>query len=235
MLQHFFELPAEKPDLPQEKRGAYQLLSAAVTSNTVFQSLIGVSIFVIALLALAGYFDIPENILLLFVVASINILDSLLHLPMFPLLRRGKLELVAILLMLANGILSALQSLLWQGIAWFPIVMVLSAVIVLVSVRGIPTRTKIAIVTIGAALLAAVIFANSQIDYPRLGLSNFNNSAAFAIYLLLTTAMLAVGLMNGMVNFQTLSRRLVTTFTTATVIRSEERRVGKERRARWAT
>lgn len=217
MLQHFFELPAEKPDLPPEKRGAYQLLSAAVTSVTVFQSLIGVSIFVIALLALAGYFDIPENISLLFVVASINILDSLLHLPMFPLLRREKLELVAILLMLANGILSALQILLWQGILWFPIVMVLSAVIVLVSVRGIPTRTKIAIVTIGAALLAAVIFANSQINYPRLGLSNFNNSAAFAIYLLLTTAMLAVGAMNGMVNFQTLSRRLVTTFTTATV------------------
>ena len=218
MLQHFFELPAERPDLPPEKRGVYQLLSAAVTSISVFQSLIGVSILVIVMLALAGYFDIPENISLLFIVASINILDSLLHLPMFPLLRQGKLELVVILLMLANGILSALQILLWQGVLWFPIAMVLSAVIVLVSVRGIHTRTKIAIGAIGAALLVAVIFANSQIDYPRLGLSNFNNSAAFAIYLLLTAAMLAVGVMNGMVNFQTLSRRLVTTFTTATVI-----------------
>jgi GAF domain-containing protein/HAMP domain-containing protein len=218
MLQHFFELPAKRPDLPPEKRGAYQLLSTAVTFISVFQSLTGVSILVIGMLALAGYFDIPENISLLFIVASINILDSLLHLPMFPLLRQGKLELVAILLTLVNGILSAMQILLWQGVIWFPIAMVLSAVIVLVSVRGIHTRTKIAIGAIGAALLVAVLFANSQIDYPRLSLSNFNNIAAFVIYLLLTATMLAIGVMNGMVNFQTLSRRLVITFTTATVI-----------------
>lgn len=218
MLQQFFELPAEKPNLPPDKRGAYQLLSAAVTSITVFQALTGIGIFTVAGLALAGYFDIPENISLLFVVASVNILDSLLHIPIFLLLRQGKLELVAILLMLVNGILSAAQILLWQGIIWFPIAMVLSAVIVLVSVRGIPMRTKMAISVIGAALLAAIIFANSQISYPRLNLSNLNNSAAFAIYLLLTATMLAVGVMNGMVNFQTLSRRLVTTFTTATVI-----------------
>lgn len=218
MLQQFFELPAEKPDLPPDKRGAYQLLSAAITSITIFQALTGIGIFTVAVLALAGYFDIPENISLLFIVASINILDSLLHIPIFLLLRQGKLELVAILLMLVNGILSAAQILLWQGIIWFPLALVLSAVVVLVSVRGIPMRAKIAITVMGTAFLAAIIFTNAQISYPRLSLSNLNNSAAFTIYLLLTATMLAVGVMNGMVNFQTLSRRLVTTFTTATII-----------------
>ncbi len=218
MLQHIFELPVDKPELPANKRSMYQLLSAAVTAITVFQALTGIGIFIVAGLALAGFFDTPENIYLLFIVASINILDSLLHLPMFPLLRRGNLELVAILLMLINGSLSAAQILLWQGIIWFPIAMVLSATIVLASVRGLSTRYKIAIANIGAVLLIAIVFANSQITYPRLGLSNLNNYAAFTIYLLLTATMLAIGIMNGMVNFQTLSRRLVTTFTTLTVI-----------------
>ncbi len=217
MLQHFFELPAEKPDLPPDKRGAYQLLSAAVTSITVFQVLTGIGILAIAVLALAGYFDIPENISLLFVVASINILDSLLHLPMFPLLRSGRLELVAILLMLVNGILSAAQILLWQGILWLPIVMVLSAVMVLISVSGIPARAKIAIAAIGAALLVAVIIVNSQVTYPRLSLANLNNYAAFAIYLLFTAAMAAISVVNGFIKFQTLSRKLVSVFTIVAV------------------
>jgi len=218
MLQHFFELPVDKPELPADKRSLYQLLTAAVTSIAVFQFLTGIGIFVIAMLGLTGYFDTPENTGLLFLVASINVLDSLLHLPMFALLRRGKLELVATLLVVINGTLSAMQILLWQGVLWFPILLVLSAIIVLGIANGLSARHKILITTIGMVQLAAIIVANSQITYPRLNLSNLNNNAGLAIYILFTVAMLAIGVMNGMVNFKTLSRRLITIFTTATAI-----------------
>ncbi len=218
MLQHIFELPVDKPELPADKRRLYQLLTAAVTSITVFQTLTGIGIFVIAILSLAGYLDTPENIALLFVVASINVLDSLLHIPLFTLLRREKLELVAILLVVINGTLSAMQILLWQGIIWFPLTLVLSALIVLGITRGLSARHKIVITAIGIVQLAAIIIVNSQITYPRLGMSNLNNNASLAIYVLFTATMLAIGITNGLINFQTLSRRLVSVFTIVTAI-----------------
>lgn len=218
MLQHFFELPADQPGLPPEKRLLYRLVTVATTTITMFQALTGLGILVIAGLALAGYLDTPENISLLFVVAGINILDALLHLPLFPLIRKGKLELVALLLMLVNGTLSAAQIFLWENIIWFPILLVLSAVIVLEIVKGLPLRYKIAIAAVGAALLTGIVAVDSQVAYQRLNISNLNHAAAFSVYLLLTGAMLAVGILNGLVSFQRLSRRLVTVFTTITVI-----------------
>ncbi len=217
MLQQIFELPADNPQLSADKRSLYQLLAAAITSITVFQFLTGIGILVIAVLALAGYFDIPENISLLFVVASINILVSLLHLPMFPLLRSGRLELIALLFMFLNGTFSAAQILLWQDILWFPFALVFSAVIVLSITRGLPAGYKIVIAAYGAALLFAVIIVNSQVTYPRLSLANLNNYAAFAIYLLFTAAMAAIGVVNGLIKFQTLSRKLVSVFTIVAV------------------
>lgn len=218
MLKHFFELPADKPELAPEKRSLYPLLAAAVTSITIFQSLTAIGILVIASLAMAGYLDNPENISLLFVVAGILFLNSLLHLPMFALLRRGRVELVVFLLIMLNGIFSAAQILLWQDIPWFPLALVLSTVIVLSAARGLRARYKIAIIAYGAVLVFAVIFADSQITHPRLSLSNLNHGAAFGIYLLFTAAMAAVSVVNGLVNFQTLSRRLVSVFTIVTAI-----------------
>lgn len=218
MFQHIFELPVNQPELPANKRSLYQLLTAAITSITIFQALTGLAIFVIAGLALAGYLDSPENIHWLFLVAGINILDSLLHIPISSLLRREKLELVAILLMAVNGALSAAQILLWEEITWFPILLVLSAVIILGITPGLPIRYKIIIAAIGTAFLTGIIIADAQISYPRLNLSNLNHYIAFIFYILFTGAMLAVGIINGLINFQTLSRRLVTIFTTVTVI-----------------
>ncbi len=218
MFQNIFELPVNNPEIPANKRSLYQLLTTAVTSITIFQALTGLAILVIAGLALAGYLDSPENIHWLFLVAGINILDSLLHIPISSLLRREKLELVAILLMAVNGALSAAQILLWEEITWFPILLVLSAIMVLGITPGLPIRYKIIIAAIGTAFLAGIIIADAQISYPRLNLSNLNHYIAFIFYILLTGAMLAVGIINGLINFQTVSRRLVTTFTTVTVI-----------------
>lgn len=219
MLQRFFELPVDKPELPADKRSLYQLLAAAATSIAIFQTLTGIGIFGIAALGATGYFDTPEQIHLLFLVAAITLFDGLLHLfPIFPLLRQERLSLVAILLIIINGTFSALQILLWQGVTWFPLAMVLSAIIILVSTQGLPNRYKITISAIGLAQLAFILIVNSQIPYQRLILSNLTNSAAFAIYLLFTTAMLVIGVINGLVNFQTLLSRLVSIFTTVTII-----------------
>lgn len=218
MLQKIFELPVERPELPADKRSLYKLLTLAVTYIPIFQALTGMGILVIATLAIAGYFDTPENVALLFVVASINVLDSLLHVPLFALLRRGKFEIVAILLMVINGSLSAVQILLWQGIIWFPLTLVLSAMLVLSITRGLSARHKILINLIGIAQLAFIIIINPQITYPRLSVSNLNNNASLVIYVIFTATMLIIGVINGFVNFQTLSRRLISIFTIVTAI-----------------
>ncbi len=218
MLRNFFEFPIENPNLPPEKRQVYRLVAVATTTIMLFQGIVGLGILVISGLALAGYLDTPENIGLLFVVASINILDAALHLLILPLIRREKIELATVLLMLINGTLSASQVFFWENIPWFPIALVLSAVIVLSIVQGLPLRYKSAIIVIGAAFITGIIIAEGQITYQRLSLSNLNHAIAFILYLLLTGTMLASGILNGIVNFQRLSGRLVSTFTTFTVV-----------------
>jgi GAF domain-containing protein/HAMP domain-containing protein len=214
MFLRFFDLPVDKPDLPADQRSLYQLFVTAITSKFMA----GIGIAVMALLGLAGYFDTPENITLLFLAATINLLDSILHTLMFSWLRQSKLELVAILLMVVNGTLSAAQIFLWQGILWFPITLVLSAVILIIIVRGLSTRYKMLIIAIGVAIIVGIVFANSQISYARLSISNLTNSASLALYMLFTMAMLANVILNGLVNFQTLSRRLVAIFATLAII-----------------
>jgi len=218
MFRSFFALPHDKPELSPDKRSLYRLLLSALRSITVFQIMVGVGIYVIARLGERGYLDQSENIEFLYLVAAINLLDSLLHLPLYSLLKREKLELVAILMTFINGSLSAAQILLWQEINWFPIILVVSAVAVFAVVRGLSMRSRIIIFLIGALQVAAIFYLDTQITYPRLSTSNLTSNAALAIYIIFTVTMLAIGIFSGMVDFKTISRRLVTIFSTATII-----------------
>ncbi len=168
MLQQFFDLPPYKPELPAEKRGLYRLLAAGVPAIVTFQPLIALAMFVIVSLTLAGHLDAPEEIHLLFVVGGINLLNTLLHLPLFGLLRRNRLEAAAFLLVLFDGTLSAAQILLWQGVLWFPLGLVAAIVAVFLIVPGLKRLHRAFILLIGLFPWAATLFIDTQITYPRL-------------------------------------------------------------------
>ncbi|PWH12631.1 MAG: hypothetical protein DDG60_12010 [Anaerolineae bacterium] len=217
MLQKFFELPLDKPELSAEKRSLYQLLSAGIPAIVTFQPLIGLAMLTIAGLTLAGYLDTPEDIYLLFIVASINILNGLLHLPTFSLLRRNRLGLVVLLLVLCNGVFSAAQILLWQGVIWFPLSLIVSVIAVFLAAPGLTRTQKIFILLIGILLSSAVIVIDRQINYPRLRMENLSHFLALLIYGLLTLAMVSIGVSNGLINFKTISRRMISNFSALTL------------------
>lgn len=218
MLQKFFDLPPYKPELPAEKRSLYQLLATGVPTIALFQPLIGLSMFVIAGLTLTGYLDEPENIHLLFLVGGINLLNSLLHLPLFDLLRRNRLEGVTFLLVLFDGTLSAAQILLWQDVVWLPLGLIAGVVTVFLIVSGLRRWHKALILLIGIFLSAALLFIDSQITYPRLHQENLSHYLALLTYIILTFAMVAVGGVNGLFNFRTIFRRMVWNFATLTIV-----------------
>lgn len=218
MFQSLLDLPHYNPELPAEKRGLYQLLAAGVPAIVTFQPLIALSMFVIAGLTLAGYLDAPEEIHLLFLVGGTNLLNSLLHLPLFSLLRRNRLEAVVFLLVLFNGTLSAAQILLWKNVLWLPLGLVIAIVVVFLIVTGLKWLHKALILLIGIFLAAVILFIDTQITYPRLHQENFSHYLALFIYIILTGAMISVGGVNGLFNFKTISRRLVWNFATPTIV-----------------
>lgn len=218
MLQQIFNLPNDQPELPAEKRGLYQLLAAGVPAIATFQPLIGLSMFVIAGLTMAGYLDTPEQIHLLWLVGGINLLNGLLHLPILNLIRRNQLNAVAFLLVVLNGSFSAAQILLWKDVLWFPLGLVSAIIGVFLIVPGFRRLYKLLIFLIGVVLFTLILFLDTQIAYPRLHQENLSHYLALFLYIVLTFAMVAIGAINGLVNFQAISRRMVSNFTTLTVI-----------------
>mgnify|MGYP000132647799 CR=1 FL=1 len=84
MRQRFFDLSIDKPELPPDERTLYRLLASVLIFIPVMQFLVGIGVATIASLNLAGLFDNQEP--LLFAIAGVSILNSGLHLPLFPLL-----------------------------------------------------------------------------------------------------------------------------------------------------
>jgi GAF domain-containing protein/HAMP domain-containing protein len=215
MRQRFFDLPIDKPELPEDQRSLYLALASDLVYIPVMNLLIGLGILAIAVFSIAGLFDTKEY--LLFAVAGVNILNSGLHLLLYRPLRQGELGAVAILVGVISGTFAAVQVAFWQDVIWFPLITVFLAFIPFVIARGTSLRVKLTILVIGILLILAVIYSNTQISYPRLSVTHAANIAALAIYLLFTLAMIILSVMNGMINFRAVSSRLVTILTTASI------------------
>ncbi len=215
----FFDLIHYQPDLPPDQREAYRTLQAALTYIPVMLVFNALGFVVLYSLGLAGLLDQNDSRLL--IVTFTSLLSSSLHLPLFPLMRSGKFNTVAVYLLLINGLASAAQVLVWQDIVWFPLALAVSPGIVFATQRGLQRNFRIFSGIFSLVLAAIVFFADQLIPFKRMVIAgSLTQVTALTIYMMIITAMVVLVLINSRINFRTISTRLVTTFTFVALLSS---------------
>jgi len=211
-LFNYFELAPVRADLAADQRSLFRLLQAALAYIPILLAFNAIGFVVIHTLGRLELLDQSDSRIL--VIAGISLLASLLHIPLFPLLRKGHLNLVSMLLLLINGLSSASQVFLWQGIIWFPLTMVMSIALVFVVQKGLTPGYRLVAFLFGIGAAAGILYLEGALTYDRMSVSNnLSHMAALFLYITIISAMLVLVLINSVVTFRTISSRLVTTFT----------------------
>jgi GAF domain-containing protein/HAMP domain-containing protein len=167
---------------------------------------------VIYVLGLIGLLDKNEPRIL--IVAGISLLTSILHIPLFTLLQRLRLNSLSIFLLLINSLGGALQILFWQGIVWFPLLLAISPALLFITQNELRLRHRWFSFLFSILIVAGILFLDRILLYDRMsGIDSLSQMVALATYILITVATFVLILINSVVNFQTISGRLVTTFT----------------------
>lgn len=215
----FFTMPPDRPDLAANQRDLYRTLYAALSYIPILQGFITLGFGTIYLLSLMGLLETNEPRLL--IVSAISAAAALLHLPLFSLLRRGKLNEVAAGLLIINGLMLASPVLIWQNIIWLPIILVSGPSIVFATQRGLHRNYRIGSFIFGVILVSAIFAVDHFITYKRMIIGNsLGQMAAVSIYLMIIIAMAALVIMNSRITFFTISSRLVTIFTFVALLSS---------------
>ncbi|GAB4479589.1 MAG: hypothetical protein OHK0031_00030 [Anaerolineales bacterium] len=213
---NFFNLPLEAPDLPAEKRPFYRVLSTALSFIPLMLSFNALGFTLVYGLAAIRILDVADSKLLW--VALISLAAALLHLPIYPLLRQRRLQVVALWLLLINGLATASQILLWQNFT-LPLALVsIAPVLIFLRYEGFELRTKIISVAFGALFAGLILFGESQISYQRLALTDLSSMAGIFVYGVMLTLEVALVLFNAGVEFKTIAARLVVTFALITIM-----------------
>jgi CHASE2 domain-containing sensor protein len=131
ILSQFFDVPTDKPDLPENQRRLYRTLLADLSYIPVLLGFNALGFIVIYVLGLTGLLD--KNDPRLLVVAGISLLASVLFIPLFPLLRRGQLNSVLVSILLINSLVAISQVFLWQGVVWFPLLLAIPPILIFIT------------------------------------------------------------------------------------------------------
>jgi GAF domain-containing protein/HAMP domain-containing protein len=207
----FFDVPSDKPDLPEDQRRLYRILHVALSHIPVLLGFNALGFTIIYVLGIAGLLDKSEPRLL--IIAGISLISSLLHIPLFHVLRRAQLNSVAVSLLLINSLTGTLQVLLWQGVLWFPLILAIGPVLVFLLLTALPPVYRWLGVVYGILITVGIIFLDRVIPYVRMGTDSLSDVAALSIYILVILAMIVLVSINTIINFRTISGRLVATFT----------------------
>jgi GAF domain-containing protein/HAMP domain-containing protein len=211
-LFHYFDLAADRADLAPNQRSLYRLLQAALSYIPILLGFNALGFVVIYVLGLFGFLDKNETQIL--IVAAISLATSILHIPLFSMLRKGQFNLVSVLLLLIDGLGASAQILLWQGIIWFPLAMLISMTLVFVIQNGLGTGYRLFSFFFGVSLVGGIVYLDGAVTFDRMQVgNNLSQMAALFLYIIVIVAMLVLVLINSAVSFRTISSRLVTTFT----------------------
>jgi len=213
---NFFNLPPEDTDVSSRERQFYRVISAALTFIPLILIFNFLGFGLVYILAFFGILDVADTKLL--TVGTISLLLGLLHFPLYPLLRQRRLQIVALLLFLLDGLGRVSQVFLWQNFAIPLALLVFALVVVFLRFEGLDPRYKISITVIGAVFFAAILYFNSQIQYARLPLANISSMAGLSIYAIIILMNILLILVNAIYNFKTIAARLVTTFAFITIM-----------------
>jgi GAF domain-containing protein/HAMP domain-containing protein len=213
----FFEVPPDRVDLPAEQRRLYRTLLAALHYFPVLLGFNALGFTVIYVLGLTGLLD--KNDPRILAVAGISLLASLSHIPLFSLLRRGQLNSLTVFILLINSLSGAAQIFLWQGIIWFPLLLAIAPATLFINQNGLQPRYRWLSFIYSLLMAALIVFLDRILPYDRMVvIESLSQTAAFAIYLLITAAIFVLVLFNSVINFHTITGRLVTTFTFVVIL-----------------
>lgn len=213
----YFKLDPNAPDLPANQHNLFRALQAGLAYVPILLGFNALGFIIVYVLGSIGLLDKNDSRIL--IVAGISLLTSILHIPLFSLLRRRQLNLVSMLLMLINSLGAVSQVFLWQGFVWFPLVLALSPVLVFVAQRGLQPRYRWLGFAYGVLITISILYLERVLSYERMRVADsLSQMAALSIYFTVSVAMFVLILMHTSVNFRTISARLVTTFTFVTFL-----------------
>lgn len=212
LFSQLFDAPADRPDLPENQRRLYRTLQAALYYFPILLGFNAIGFTIIYVLGLTGLLE--KNDPRILIAAGISLFTSILHIFLFSLLRRGQLISLSAYLILINSLGGASQVFLWQGVVWFPLILTIAPVLIFITQNGLQQRYRWLGLVYGVLIAAGILFLDQILPYDRMNVvTNPSQMAALAIYLLDITATYVLVLINSVVNFRTISGRLVTTFT----------------------
>ncbi len=211
-----FELPEELPGIPASRRNLYRLLQSTLTYVPILLGFNFIGFVIIYLLGTLGL--LGQGDLRLLLVGIISLLAGLMHLPFFSLLRQGRLESTTAGLLLVNVTSTVLQTLLWENIAWFLVLQAAGLILVFAFQKGLRTPSRIFSLLFGVLMAAMILYIDRIISFQRLSLALLAQMAAFTIYLTIIMLIVLLVAINSLIKFNTISARLVVTFTIVTTL-----------------
>lgn len=215
----FFAMLPDRPELAADQRNLYRTLYAALSYIPTLLGFITLGFIVIYLLGLVKLLDKNEPRLL--IISGITAFAAVLHIPLFSLMRRGRLNDIAAALVAINGLSAVSQIFIRQGIIWFPLLVAASPALMFATQRGLHRNYRVGSFLFGVICTIAILVADRIITYERMIVGNsLTEMAAIAIYLTVFIAMVLLVLINSRINFHTISARLVTTFTFVALLSS---------------
>jgi len=129
-------------------------------------------------------------------------------------LRRVQLNTLALFILAINSLGGLAQVFIWQEIVWFPLLLALSPAVIFITQSGFPQKFRWLSFLYGIAIAFAIIFLERALPYDRMRVADsLSQMAALASYLMVTTAMFVLILINSVIKLRTISARLVTIFT----------------------
>jgi len=210
-LRTFFQIPLDRPEFPPAERNLYRASAAFLLYTPIMMGFSFLGLVLIYIIASFGFLDNPDPKLL--AVAGISLLFGLVHLPLFPYAKRGKLEIVTTGLLIISVLSGVAQVFFWAGVVWFPLVLIIfPALIFLYYLRNIHIQYRISGMIFGSLAAAFVIYLEGAITYQRMDFSALSQRAGFAIYLLVIATLVVLSMISGIVPFRSISSRLITTF-----------------------
>lgn len=212
----YFEVPADQPGLTPDQRLLFKTLSTAMTYIPIMLAFNGVGILLVYLLGAVGLLDLNETRLLW--VAATTIIASILHIPLYPILRKGQLETVAGALMVIDGLASASQVFFWNGIVWFPLLLAISPGVVFSTQRGLRWQFKVFSLLFSVLIGTAILYIDSTLGISRMRMTYLTQMAGLSIYLTVITTMVILVLLNSRINFRSIAGRLTVSFTLVSII-----------------